>query len=202
MSQKYPVPPPDKYVALSTACVGCGPGGGTPMIARVAVVDYRGRELYFTYVSPTIAVTDYRTKHTGIKPEDLEPGRALPWATVQQQIGHLIKDKIIVGYTLWQDLSVIGICHPAVATRDVALYQPFRNALQNMVRSNTQTIGLHTLMWLLMRRKIQDTQTCPLENARAAMDLYRSRAEEWEGIIAKGQWPTSLPPSTFSRCYT
>lgn len=40
-----------------------------------------------------------------------------------------------------------------------------------------------------------------LENARAALDLYRSCSSEWEDSIATGVWLTQLPPSTFSRCY-
>ncbi|EJF66937.1 ribonuclease H-like domain-containing protein [Dichomitus squalens] len=196
---RFPIPPPEKYLALSTTSVGCGPGGGTPMIARVAIVDYRGHDVFSTYVLPTNPVTDYRTSTTGIQPEDLQPGgwSALPWKEVQARVAQLIRDKIIVGHTLWQDLSVLGIRHPAVATRDVALYQPFRNAL----RSTNHVIGLPTLMWQLMRRRVQETHVCPLENARAALDLYRSHSEEWEATIAKGQWPSFLPPSTFSRCY-
>ncbi|KAI9060564.1 hypothetical protein FKP32DRAFT_1577974 [Trametes sanguinea] len=213
MAQKYPVPPPEKFLGIATTSVGCGPGGGTPMIARVAVVDYKGREIFCSYVLPTNPVTDYRTNTTGIQAAHLQPGEpsvgicatsahpvsgnALPWKEVQQQVAQLIRDKILVGHTLWQDLSVLGIPHPAVATRDVALYQPFRNAL----RSTSQIIGLQTLMWHLMRRRVQETHVCALENARAALDLYRSHAEEWEGTIAKGQWPSFLPPSTFSRCY-
>lgn len=114
--------------------------------------------------------------------------------------------------------SVLGIRHPAVATRDVALYQPFRNAL----RSPNHVVGLQTLMWHLMRRRVQENHVCPvrpsplcsrggtgvlrkwcgqLENARASLDLYRSYSNEWEGAISTGQWPSHLPPSTFSRCY-
>jgi RNA exonuclease 4 len=93
--------------------------------------------------------------------------------------------------------TVLGIPHPAVATRDVALYMPFRNAL----RSPNQVIGLQTLMWHLMCRRIQDDELNPLENARAALDLYRSADDEWETAVAKGHWPSHLPPSTFSRCY-
>ncbi|KAI1793820.1 hypothetical protein LXA43DRAFT_1119982 [Ganoderma leucocontextum] len=210
---RFPIPPAEKYLGLSATSVGCGPGGGTPMIARVALVDYRGQVVFSAYVLPTNPVTDYRTSSTGIRPEDLQPGEwsrltwsALPWKEVQQRIAQLIRDKIIVGHTLWQDLSVLGIRHAAVATRDVALYQPFRNAL----RSTNHVIGLPTLMWQLMRRRVQETHVCPselkvfvrqLENARAALDLYRSHSDEWEATIAKGQWPSFLPPSTFSRCY-
>jgi hypothetical protein len=40
-----------------------------------------------------------------------------------------------------------------------------------------------------------------LENARAALDIYRSDGEAWERAITQGNWPCALPPSTFSRCY-
>ena len=59
-------------------------------------------------------------------------------------------------------LPVIGISHPAVATRDVGLYQPFRNALSKHIRSASQILGLHTLMWLLMCRRVQETHICPV----------------------------------------
>ncbi|KAH9846842.1 ribonuclease H-like domain-containing protein [Lenzites betulinus] len=198
MAQKYPVPPPDKFLALATTSVGCGPGGGTPMIARVALVDYRGQTVFSTYVLPTNQVTDYRTHTTGIQPADLQPGNAMPWKDVQDRVALLIRDKILVGHSLWQDLSVLGIPHPAVATRDVALYQPFRIALRF---SPNSVIGLPTLMWQLMRRKVQEPHVCALETARATLDLYRSHATEWEGTISRGQWPSFLPPSTFSKCY-
>lgn len=49
-----------------------------------------------------------------------------------------------------------------MATRDVALYQPFRNAL----RSPNQAIGLQTLMWHLMRRRVQETHVCAVSIPR------------------------------------
>lgn len=116
---------------------------------------------------------------------------------LQLHVAEIIKDKVIVGHSLWNDLSVLGIPHAAVNTRDVALYQPFRNAL----KSPGQLVRLPTLTFHLMGRRCQEGQQNPLENARAAMDLYRSHANEWETAIRDGQWPTALPPSNFSRCY-
>ncbi|OBZ78685.1 RNA exonuclease 4 [Grifola frondosa] len=142
-------------------------------------------------------VSDYRTSTTGIEAAHLHHDTAMKFDDVQKQVADLIRSKILVGHALWQDLSVLGIPHPAVATRDVALYQPFRNAL----KSTNQVIGLQTLMWHLMRRRVQDDKICALENSRAALDLYRSHAGEWESTVSKGQWPSFLPPNTFSRCY-
>lgn len=192
-----PAPSDEHYLAISCSNVGVGPGGTTSMLARVSIVDYRGRIIFDKYVAPTMQVTDYRTSTTGILDSHLHSSEAWSFSAVQQYVANLIKGKVLVGHSIWNDLSVLGIPHPAVFTRDVALYQPFRNAL----RSPHQIVGLQTLAWQLMCRRCQESQQHPLENARVALDLYRSHAEEWEAAISKGNWPSALPPSTFSRCY-
>jgi hypothetical protein len=91
-----------------------------------------------------------------------------------------------------------------------------------------QLIGLPTLMWHLMHRKVQGEHVDPvstcvppskplpirseliprnhsfvlqLENARATMDLYRSAEEELERSVKAGEWQFFLPPGNFARCY-
>ncbi|KAI0053330.1 hypothetical protein FA95DRAFT_1552372 [Auriscalpium vulgare] len=142
-------------------------------------------------------VTDYRTQVNGIEPHHLTSPQAGKFSDVQQYVANLIKNKVLVGHSLWNDLSVLGIPHAAVNTRDVALYQPFRNAL----RPHPPPIGLPTLTWMLLRRRCQEGPQNPMENARASLDLYRSQAGEWEKAITEGHWPAALPPSSFSRCY-
>ncbi|KAI0931852.1 hypothetical protein AcW1_000861 [Taiwanofungus camphoratus] len=196
-SVKYPVPTADQILSISCTCVGCGPGGSTPMLA-VVIVNFRATTVFETFVQPTMPVSDYRTGTTGIEPAHLDSNNnAMKFNEVRQRVANLIRGKILVGHSLWVDLSVLGVPHPAVATRDVALYQPFRNAL----RTPHQVPGLQTLMWQFMRRRIQEGKIDALENARAAVDLYRS-ATEWEVTISEGQWPSIMPPSTFSRCYS
>ncbi|KAH0590849.1 hypothetical protein H2248_000968 [Termitomyces sp. 'cryptogamus'] len=190
-------PSSENLVALACANIGVGPGGTTHMLARAVIVDYRGRIIFDKYVLPTVPVTDYRTAMTGITAEDFTPGNTWRFQAVQQYIAQLLDKKILVGHSTWNDLSVLGIPHLAVNTRDVALYKPFRNAL----RSPHQIVGLQTLAWQLMCRRCQEGPHHPVENARVAMDLYRSDAENWESAISKNNWPCSLPPSTFSRCY-
>ena len=53
---------------------------------------------------------------------------------------------------------VLGIPHPAVNTRDVALYQPFRNAL----KLPGQLVRLPTLTFHLMGRRCQEGQQNPV----------------------------------------
>lgn len=99
----------------------------------------------------------------------------MPFNIVQQHVAAKISGKVLVGHSIWNDLSglyiffvyqeeltdffsVLGIPHPAVATRDVALYIPFRNAL----KSASQIVGLQTLMYHLMARRIQEHQQNPV----------------------------------------
>ncbi|KAJ7599446.1 hypothetical protein C8J56DRAFT_769232 [Mycena floridula] len=204
---------PSKGVyTISCITIGVGPGGTISMLARVAIVDYQGQTVLDTYVVPTSKVTDYRTAATGIQSSHLGesndfystfadmlgPGNAIQFSVVQEHVANLLRGNILVGHSLWNDLSVLGIAHPAVDTRDVGLYQPFRNALH----SPRQVVGLQTLAWQLMRRQIQQQESNPLENARAALDLYRTQQQDWETAIAHGTWPCALPPSSYSRCYT
>ncbi|KAJ7630861.1 hypothetical protein FB45DRAFT_549288 [Roridomyces roridus] len=168
------------------------------MLARVVLVDFRAStSSTLSFVRPWKS-SIIGPPTTGIGSRHLFSKDAMPFSVLQQHLADKIRGKVLVGHSLWHDLSVLGIPHQAVRTRDVALYQPFRLSL----RSPHQVVGLQTLAWSLMRRRCQEGLIDPSENARAALDLYRSHLKEWENAIASGNWPCSLPPSTFSRCYT
>jgi RNA exonuclease 4 len=40
-----------------------------------------------------------------------------------------------------------------------------------------------------------------LENARAALDLYRSAQHPWESAIDSGSWPCTLPPVGYAEYF-
>ncbi|KDQ20682.1 hypothetical protein BOTBODRAFT_100412 [Botryobasidium botryosum FD-172 SS1] len=187
-----------QYVALSCQCVGVGSGGSVSMLARVSLVDYRGTVVFDKYVRPTTTIVNYRTSSTGLKEARLIAEDAILFQEAQARVAELLRNKIIVGHSLWTDFQVLGITHPASDTRDVALFLPFRQA----IRMPNQVIGLQTLVWTLMRRVIQEEHQDSVENARASMDLFRSHEREWEGVITDGNWPCALPPSTYARCYS
>ncbi|EFI28608.1 hypothetical protein CC1G_13634 [Coprinopsis cinerea okayama7 len=129
---------------------------------RVSIVDYRGAVVYDHYVVPTLPVTDYRTGATGITESLLQPPQARSFQIVQQQVANLIKGKILVGHSLWNDLSVLGIPHPAVATRDVALYQECPEIASSSGRPSN--FGVATYVSALPRRATEshrERQSCP-----------------------------------------
>ncbi len=95
---------------------------------RVSIVDYRGNVLMDEYIQPMMRVTDYRTAMNGIEAHHLAARKyshswprgheyvahhehetctahARPFPDVQRDVANYIRNKIIVGYTLWNDLS-------------------------------------------------------------------------------------------------
>ncbi|KZT53047.1 hypothetical protein CALCODRAFT_422589, partial [Calocera cornea HHB12733] len=174
-----------------------GPGGSVPMLARVTIVDFRGQTVIDYYVQPSVPVTNYRTYTTGITSEMLFSDSAIPFDRVQELVGEIIRDKFIIGYTLWLDFNILGIRHPARDTRDIGLYLPFRAALGQP----NALLGLATLVWHFMRRRIAMRVQDSAENARATLDMYRSNAVQWETFVAAGDWPCALPPASFARCF-
>ncbi|KAF8610815.1 hypothetical protein BDV93DRAFT_540469 [Ceratobasidium sp. AG-I] len=206
MSRRYS---PNDYVGLACLDVGAGAGGSVPMLARATVIDYRGNQIFDAFVKPTQEVVTYKTSSTGIKAEHLDTDSALPFELVQAKVSELIKDKIIVGHTLWMSLAVLGISHLSSNTRDVALYLPFRVAMHQQ----NQMIGLPTLgksllehvvyyrVWNFMRRRTQAGFSNSLEDARASVDLYRSVEDSWEKFVFEGDWPCALPPPQYSQYF-
>ncbi|KAJ3765704.1 ribonuclease H-like domain-containing protein [Lentinula raphanica] len=179
-----------QFYAISCVNVGIGPGGMTSMLARIAVVDLDGNSILDTYVMPTMEVIDYRTATTGIQAAHLSPGNAVAFDVVQQHVATIIQGNILVGHSIWNDLSVLGLAHPAFDIRDVALYQPFRNAVQ----CSNNIFSLQTLSLRLRNRIFLEGGRNPLENARGAGVLYLLDGVDWEAAIGGGNWPCALPP--------
>ncbi|KAJ3482069.1 hypothetical protein NLI96_g7233 [Meripilus lineatus] len=178
--------PPHKYVAVAAQVVFFGISK-LPMVARVTIVDYRGNIALDTYVRPVQPVSDYRTAETGLTPFLL--AGAPDFRDVQRQVAEVLKDKILV----------MGLSHPAIDTRDAALFLPFRRSLRQ--RPNVM-IPLVTLVNEFMGRNIGLHGETPIEEARASLDLFRSCEQIWEGIVKSGAWPCALPPAANGNCFT
>lgn len=63
--------------------------------------------MYDNYVRPQAFVTDFRTKYSGIRQKDLRTGKAILFADCQRDVAALIKDKILVGHALKNDLGML-----------------------------------------------------------------------------------------------
>ncbi|KAJ3868402.1 hypothetical protein EV359DRAFT_32338, partial [Lentinula novae-zelandiae] len=160
-----------------------------------SVVDYRGSILIDTFVRPTHYVQSMRFLETNIQLTDV--ANAPPFDEVRNRVASLIQNKIIVGHSIWMFLSIMGLSHPALETRDLALFRPFRRKLYS-----SKIADLPTLVHVYMGRKIGFGVEDSLETARACVDLFRSCEVQFENVVYAGAWPCDLPPTSYSQYFT
>ncbi|KZW02042.1 hypothetical protein EXIGLDRAFT_594283, partial [Exidia glandulosa HHB12029] len=121
------------------------------------------------------------------------------FATVQRRVADCLGDNIVIGHQLWFDFAMLNISHRAIDTRDVALFLPFRTALGAPA---DEIIPLQTLVWRLMRHRINAGYQHPLDHTDGiSVDLYRSHQDEWESFIRDGLWACALPPPAYARFF-
>ncbi|XP_037110931.1 apoptosis-enhancing nuclease [Syngnathus acus] len=169
-------------VALDCEMVGTGPGGRCSELARCSILDYHGNVLYDKYVRPCHPVTDYRTRWSGIRPHHML--NAAPYAQARQEISDILQGKVVVGHSLFNDFRVLGICYPHHKVRDTGATHLLRR-LAGFPRR--RRVSLKILAGKLLNRHIQlgNKGHCSVEDALAALDLYKLVACQWEWELQK-----------------
>ncbi|XP_020249765.1 RNA exonuclease 4 [Asparagus officinalis] len=142
---------------------------------RVTVVNAWGNVVYDEYVRPLEPVVDFRTNISGIHPWNMK--KAKNFMIVQKKVAELIKGRILVGHALHNDLKVLLLSHPKKDIRDTSEYKPFlrdgrRRALKDLA---AEILGI----------RIQQKQHCPIQDARAAMLIYKKYQKAWEKSIKR-----------------
>ncbi|KAI8645434.1 ribonuclease H-like domain-containing protein [Parasitella parasitica] len=163
-----------KYVAIDCEMVGVGPDGADSALARVSIVNYNGALLLDCYVKPQEKVTDYRTKVSGIEPHHLESEDALTFKEAQYKTEAIIRNRILVGHAVYNDLQALILSHPALLIRDTSRYKPFRKLAKG------RTPGLKMLVKEVLGINIQSGSHSSVEDARFTIQLYKNVKDEWE----------------------
>jgi len=152
--------------------VGVGPMGEESTLARVSVVNYFGAVLLDEFVRQKERVTDWRTQWSGIRAKDMI--NAKTFEEVQSAVAELIKDRILIGHAIHNDLKALLLSHPRAQIRDTQLLahrhgqsRSARPALRNLVRD-------------LLGAKIQEGEHNSVTDARATMAIYRLNRKQWE----------------------
>ncbi|CDH55277.1 rex4p [Lichtheimia corymbifera JMRC:FSU:9682] len=161
-----------KFVAIDCEMVGVGEGGIASALARVSLVNYHGAVLLDTYVKPMERVTDYRTFVSGIEPKHLKD--AISFQEAQRLVNDIIKDRILVGHAVYNDLEVLMLPHPKLMIRDTSRYKPFKDLAKG------RTPGLRMLVEKVLNIDIQKGSHSSVEDARFTMMLYRKVKDDWE----------------------
>uniref|UniRef100_A0A3B1J433 Interferon stimulated exonuclease gene n=1 Tax=Astyanax mexicanus TaxID=7994 RepID=A0A3B1J433_ASTMX len=167
---------PSLLVAMDCEMVGTGPKGQCSELARCSLINYYGTVIYDKYILPTQPVTDFRTQWSGIRREHLR--HALPFKEARKEILHILKGKVIIGHDLHNDFKVLDIGVPYHMIRDTSRMHLLRQ-LYGAVR---KCVSLKKLASKLLNRSIQVGRAghCSVEDALAALDLYKLVEDQWE----------------------
>ena len=122
-----------KTVAIDCEMVGVGENGKDSILARVSLVNQYGDCIYDKYVIPTEPVTDYRTNVSGIRPDDLKKdNNAVLFSVVQKEVADIIKDRVLVGHAVHNDLQVLYLSHEKKKIRDTQKCKVFRRTYPSL----------------------------------------------------------------------
>lgn len=177
-------------VALDCEMVGVGDEKASAL-ARCSVVDYEGDVLYDVYVKPDQPITDYRTQWSGIRPKHMK--NAISFRSARKKVKRIIRNRVLVGHALQFDLKVLKLKQYSDLIRDTSKHIPLR-ALAGFPRNSTPS--LKRLTRQLLKWDIQLNEHSSVEDAQAAMLLYRICEEQWEKDI-KGKGNQSYLEDTY-----
>jgi RNA exonuclease 4 len=178
----------DLYFALDCEMVGVGPHGVDSALARVSIVNYDAEVVLDTFVKVPVPVTDYRTYVSGIRPEDVESAEARSLDDTRERVQNILRGKILIGHGLANDMKALMMTHPWCDTRDTTTYEPFMRKQESSVDDNNKTRSryfprrLRDLSIEILGQEIQvpGRPHSPVEDALAALNLYKAVRPEWE----------------------
>ncbi|KAL8706016.1 MAG: hypothetical protein Q9201_000901 [Fulgogasparrea decipioides] len=172
-----------KYISIDCEMVGVGPATeNESVLARVSIVNYHGHQVYDSFVQTKEPVTDYRTFVSGITPKLLQEART--FETVQADVAGLLDGKILIGHSVKHDLEALLLGHPKRDIRDTSRHPAYRQI------AGGKTPGLKRLAKEVLGVDIQGGEHSSIEDARAAMLLFRREKEGFEREHQK-RWGTT-----------
>ncbi|EPQ66618.1 Bgt-3371 [Blumeria graminis f. sp. tritici] len=160
-----------KYLGIDCEMVGVG-SNSRSVLARVSIVNFHGILVYDSYVKPNEYVTDWRTKVSGISSREMIAARS--FNVVQQEIATLLKNRIIVGHSVHNDLAVMQLSHSKHNIRDTSKFTVFRKY------TNGRTPSLKLLAREILGLEIQNGSHSSIEDARATMLIFRRYKNEFD----------------------
>ncbi|KAF8058643.1 ribonuclease H-like domain-containing protein [Lyophyllum atratum] len=163
---------PGKYLALDCEMVGVGIDGVESSLARVSLVNFHGAIQLDEFVRQRERVVDYRTQYSGVRASDMI--KAKPFDDIQKQVADLLKDRILVGHAVFNDLKALLLTHPRPMTRDTQFYA----GKHKVVKS--KYVALRNLVKQEVGVAIQSGEHSSVTDARATMAIYRLHRKEWE----------------------
>lgn len=169
-----------RYLSLDCEMVGCGqpPPHERSQLARVSIVNFHGHVILDTFVRPPEPVTDWRTAISGVRPSDM--ATAIPFDSAREQVRALLRGRILVGHSVHNDLTVLGLKHPRRDIRDTAKFSVLREKY-----GCGRTPALRVLSLEILGLEIQKGEHSSTTDARVCMLIYKRFRTEFENEIVK-----------------
>jgi len=152
--------------------VGIGIDGAESSLARVSLVNFYGAVQLDEFVRQRERVVDYRTQYSGVRESDMI--KAKPFKEVQTQVAELLKDRILIGHAVFNDLKALLLSHPRPQTRDTQYYAG------KFKVTPSKYVALRNLVMQEVGVAIQSGEHSSVTDARATMAVYRLHRKEWE----------------------
>lgn len=176
-----------KYVGIDCEMVGVGGEEDRSVLARVSIVNFHGTQVYDSFVKPKEFVTDWRTHVSGVSPKNMATAR--DFDRVQEDVAAILKDRIIVGHAIKNDLAAMMLGHPRRDIRDTSRFSGFRKY------SAGRTPSLRKLAKEILGVDIQKGEHSSVEDARATMLLFRRFKSAFDVEHAQ-RYPPQLAPGS------
>ena len=170
------------YVALDCEMVGIGSDGKKSALARVSIVDWDLNVVLDSFVKVPIRVTDFRTHVSGVEPKHIKNSTAMDVSKCRELVASILKEKVLVGHALTNDLKALLLTHPKNRIRDTAKYRPFQRfgngkwrarKLRDLVKENLKD-----------KEGFQEGEHDSVQDAKATMELFQLVQSQWEKEVA------------------
>jgi RNA exonuclease 4 len=179
-----------KYVGIDCEMVGVGGDEDRSVLARVSIVNFHGTQVYDSFVRPKEFVTDWRTHVSGVSPRNMTTARS--FEEVQADVAQIMKDRVIVGHAIKNDLAVMMLSHPKRDIRDTSRFLGFRKY------SGGRAPSLKKLVKEILGVDIQSGEHSSIEDARATMLLFRRHKSAFDVEHAQ-RFPNHTPGMAASK---
>jgi RNA exonuclease 1 len=161
-------PEDNKSRIFALDCEFCKSDDGQ-QLTRISIITFDGEVVYDTFVMPSVPITDYVTRFSGVTKELLE-GVKTTLEDVQKKFVEIVSSNdILVGHSLELDLNVLKIRHPKIVDTSLCYHH---------ARGPPSKPGLRWLCSTYLARDIQQGEASgvghsSIEDAKACLDLVK-----------------------------